>query len=90
MDALIALGWVHDEASPEELIVREGVYFSMKEVSSWRRQQHEKMQGVSIFCVCVINKSVSGSGRAREQVRSIFFLFMMLMMLCDDAAGAHY
>jgi len=30
VDALLALGWVHDEASPEELVVREGVYFSMK------------------------------------------------------------
>jgi len=58
VDALMALGWVQDEASPEELVVREGVYFSMKEVSSWRRHQHEKMQGVSFFvcvyvCVCV-------------------------------------
>eukprot|EP00775_Hariotina_reticulata_P002985 gene2985-3268_t len=32
VDALLALGWVPDEANPGELVVGEGVYFSMKEV----------------------------------------------------------
>lgn len=34
VDALLALGWVHDEVNPEEIVVGEGVYFSMKEVRS--------------------------------------------------------
>jgi hypothetical protein len=33
LEAMFALGWVHDEANAEELVVREGTYFSMKEVS---------------------------------------------------------
>lgn len=32
LEALQALGWVPDEANPQELVVREGLYFSMKEV----------------------------------------------------------
>jgi hypothetical protein len=33
LEAMFALGWVHDEANAEELVVRKGTYFSMKEVS---------------------------------------------------------
>ncbi|KAF6251942.1 hypothetical protein COO60DRAFT_1556043 [Scenedesmus sp. NREL 46B-D3] len=32
LEAMLALGWVHDGANPEELVVPEGTYFSMKEV----------------------------------------------------------
>jgi hypothetical protein len=32
LEAMLALGWEHDAANPEELVVREGTYFSMKEV----------------------------------------------------------
>lgn len=33
VEALRALGWVADEANPQELVVPEGLYFTMKEVS---------------------------------------------------------
>ncbi|WIA09770.1 hypothetical protein OEZ85_009148 [Tetradesmus obliquus] len=32
LEAMAALGWVADEANPQELVVREGTFFSMKEV----------------------------------------------------------
>ena len=32
LEALQALGWVVDEEHPQELVVREGLYFTMKEV----------------------------------------------------------
>lgn len=32
IDALLALGWEYDDQSPQELVVRPGIYFSMKEV----------------------------------------------------------
>lgn len=33
IDALLALGWVYDEQNSQELVVCQGTYFSMKEVS---------------------------------------------------------
>lgn len=33
LEALTALGWVADEANAHELVVPEGTYFTMKEVS---------------------------------------------------------
>jgi hypothetical protein len=32
LDAMLALGWKYDAANAEELLVKEGTYFSMKEV----------------------------------------------------------
>jgi hypothetical protein len=32
IDALMALGWEYDEQTPQELVVRQGTYFTMKEV----------------------------------------------------------
>jgi hypothetical protein len=32
LEALQALGWVPDAANPQELVVAEGLYFTMKEV----------------------------------------------------------
>lgn len=32
VDALIAMGWEYDAENPQELVVRQGTYFSMKEV----------------------------------------------------------
>lgn len=29
---MLALGWMYDDANPHELVIREGTYFSMKEV----------------------------------------------------------
>lgn len=36
IDALLALGWQYDEESSQELVVRQGTYFTMKEVCSLR------------------------------------------------------
>jgi hypothetical protein len=44
LEAMFALGWVHDEANAEELVVREGTYFSMKEVIC--------AAGVVLTCYC--------------------------------------
>lgn len=35
LEALQALGWVTDAANPQELVVAEGLYFTMKEVRDW-------------------------------------------------------
>jgi hypothetical protein len=34
-EALAALGWVRDAAVPSELVVPDGLYFTMKEVCAW-------------------------------------------------------
>lgn len=38
LEALSALGWVADPAAPQELVVPDGLYFTMKEASGFLSQ----------------------------------------------------
>lgn len=45
LEALTALGWVEDAANPHELVVPEGLYFTMKEVGVVLRSLHGQHSG---------------------------------------------
>jgi len=57
LEALTALGWVRDEANPQELVVPDGLYFTMKEVSragggGGRHLRAADGYGPCVICLC--------------------------------------
>jgi hypothetical protein len=77
---MFALGWVHDEANAEELVVREGTYFSMKEVSRKPGRAFACTAGMAALCmarqgsaavVCVLHEQFPQIGDEHGDERAV-------------------